>query len=294
MSTHLPELKARFIGDAQIKYLEYEGNGPPVLLLHATGFLPHLWHPVARLLAQKHRVIAPFFCNHRVADPHHGGLDWRLLAEDLQALCRDLALEAPLFVGHSMGGTVITLAHVACGVPAAKIVLIEPIFLPGEAYRMHFTVETHPLAAKAIKRRNTWQDRREVYADFKSKPFFQTWDDEVLALYIAHGICTVNGNGVQLTCSPQREAALFMGGVRHDPWPLLPKVNCPTLVVEGETSENRHWIDLKHTATLIPRGRHLMVKGAGHLIPMEQPGATGRLIQAFFDGYQEDRTTAAQ
>jgi lipase len=282
--TRQPELKTRSIGDAHLQYLEYAGGGPPVVLLHATGFFPWLWHPVALILAEKHRVIAPFFCNHRLADPHNGGLDWLQLADDLKALCEVLDIETPFFVGHSMGGTVITLAHVAGGVPATKIVLIEPIFLPGEAYRTPVSVETHPLAAKAIKRRNFWRDRQEAHADLKAKPFFQSWDDEVLALYIAHGICDGNGNGVQLTCSPQQEAALFMGGVHHDPWPLLPKVTCPALVMEGETSENRAWIDLRLAAGLIPRGRYIMVKGAGHLLPMERPAATGRLIQSFLDG----------
>jgi lipase len=280
-----PELKTQSIVDADISYLEYDGGGPPVVLLHATGFLPWLWHPIACMLADNHRVIAPFFCNHRGPDPHRNGLDWLQLANDLKQLTESLGLEKPSFVGHSMGGTVIVLAHVTCRLAASGIVLIEPIFLPPEAYRIAFSVDTHPLAAKAIKRRNAWPDRQAAYDDFKAKPFFRTWDDEVLDLYIAHGICDGTGDGadsgVQLTCSPQHEAALFMGGVKHDPWPLLPRVACPTWVVEGQNSENRDWIDLRDAAQRIPGGRHIMVDGAGHLIPMEKPAVMGSLIESF-------------
>ncbi|MBR9980202.1 MAG: alpha/beta hydrolase [Desulfatitalea sp.] len=281
MQTGLPDLKTQSIADVQIQYLEYDGDGPTVVLLHATGFLPWLWHPIAGRLARTHRVIAPFFCSHRMADPYQGGLDWLRLAEDLSRLCEALDIESPLFVGHSMGGTVSTLAHVTCKVPAGKIVLIEPILLPEEFYRTPISVEQHPLAAKAIRRRNLWRDRQEAQTDFRSKPFFQSWDAEVLSLYVTHGTCDASGDGVRLTCSPEREAALFMGGVHHDPWPLLPDVACPTLVMEGETSENRHWIDLQRVTTLIPRARYTMVLGAGHLIPMEQPETTAKLIEAF-------------
>jgi len=43
-------LKAVDIGGASIPYLYYDGNGPTIVFLHATGFLPWLWHPIAREL----------------------------------------------------------------------------------------------------------------------------------------------------------------------------------------------------------------------------------------------------
>jgi lipase len=49
------------IGDIDISYLLYEGDGPPLIFLHATGFLPWLWHPLARDLSVVYRIIAPYF-----------------------------------------------------------------------------------------------------------------------------------------------------------------------------------------------------------------------------------------
>lgn len=282
MTSVQPDLRTQSIGDADIEYLAYGREGPYVVMLHATGFLPWLWHPVARVLAQHYRIIVPSFYNHRVADPHNGGLGWRQLAEDLKRLCDALGLDNAYFVGHSMGAAVATLAHAVQGVSAIKMALIEPIFLPQEAYRLLLSVDQHPLAAKAIKRRNQWRDREEARRDFRSKPFFQSWDKEVLELYIEHGLTGTKNDGLCLTCSPQQEAALFMGSIQFDPWPHLSKVVCPTVVVEGEISENRPWIDLKKVARRIPRGRYTEVAGAGHLIPMEKPAETAALIQTFF------------
>lgn len=273
-----PPLRTVTCDNVDIPYLAYDGDGPPVVLLHATGFLPWLWHPVAALLTPAHRVIAPFFGNHRRSDPRNGGLDWLQLARDLVRLCTALQVQDPILVGHSMGGTVSTLAHVRLGLPVRRMVLIEPIFLPAEIYRADIMVEQHPLAAKAMRRRNSWPDREAVRADFMAKPFFRNWDPAVFELYLTFGICNDPAGGVRLTCPPEQEAALFMGGGHHDPWPMLPAVACPTLVMEGEDSENRPWIDLPHAASLIPRGRHILVPGAGHLIPMERPGEVGRAL----------------
>ncbi len=284
MDAPAPELKSHSIGDAELPYLDYGGGGPPLLMLHATGFLPWLWHPIARQLAGKYRVVAPAFYTHRPSDPHQGGLPWMQLAEDLMRFCEALGLEKSILVGHSMGAAVATLAHAVLGLPATRLVLVEPIFLPPGLYGVTLTVDQHPLAAKAVKRRNQWRDREEAMNDFKAKPFFQSWDQEVLALYVAHGLTEDDGGTLRLTCPPMQEAALFIGGSHFDPWPTLPAVACPALVVEGENSENRPWINLSKVSELIPQGHYAMVSGVGHLVPMEKPLETARLIEAFLKG----------
>ncbi|MBP6993598.1 MAG: alpha/beta hydrolase, partial [Spirochaetes bacterium] len=72
------------------------------------------------------------------------------------------------------------------------------------------------------------------------------------------------------------------GGMQYDPWPLLPELSCPVLVVEGEESENRQFIDLKKAVSLMPLGEYISMPGAGHLIPMEKPVETVEMIRNFF------------
>jgi len=278
-----PQILVQDIGEVELPYLMYDGNGPPIVLLHATGFLPWLWHPIALNLAVSHRVIAPYFCDHRLNEPEKGGLNWMILAQDLAHFCERLGLTRPLMVGHSMGATVITLAAGAFGLNAKGMLLFEPIFLPEDFYRVQLSVEQHPLASKSIKRRNHWNNSEEALVYLKSRTLFKNWDNEMLDLYVRYGLREGPTGGLNLTCSPEREAALFMGGMHYDPWPILPKIECPVLVVEGSESENRHYIDLKKASSLFPKGRYTLVQNAGHLIPMEQPQAIAALIQGFLE-----------
>lgn len=275
-----PQTFIQNIGDAKLASLRYEGDGPPLIFLHATGFMPWLWHPVAREFAGDYRIFAPYFCAHRSADPESGGVDWKTLAEDLARFCEGLHIRKPFLVGHSMGATVAVIAGALYGIPAAGMVLIEPIFVPPELYRTRISVEQHPLASKAIQRTNFWQNRDEAMTYLHSRPLFQRWDPEMLELYLRHGMSGEEG-GIRLTCSPQREAALFMGGMQYDPWPLLPRISCPVLILEGEESDNRRFIDLDRVRNLIPDCAYHRVDGAGHLIPMEQPMEVTRLIREF-------------
>lgn len=277
-----PEIMRQDIGDVEIQYLHYPSDGPVLVLLHATGFLPWLWHPIAQALSPRYRIIAPYFCDHRSAEPEQGGLSWKLLASDLARLCEKLALERPYLAGHSMGATITAIAHATEGLPAAKIVLIEPIFLPQVIYQAGLDLERHPLASKSIKRRNRWDSEAEARSYLSSKKMFEKWDAGMMDLYVKYGMTPDDGGGLVLACHPRHEASLFMGGLQFDPWPILPTIQCPVMVVEGEASENQAYIDLPKIASLLPNGLYRMIKGAGHLVPQEQPAEIARLFAEFF------------
>jgi len=88
MANPCPLIQREKIDDsAAIEYLLYEGSGPIILFLHGTGFLPWTWHPIARRLNKEYRIIVPFFCDHRTAEPEEGGLKWKILADDLCEFC---------------------------------------------------------------------------------------------------------------------------------------------------------------------------------------------------------------
>lgn len=269
------------IGEFEIQYLFYEGEGPSLVLLHATGFLPWLWHPIARRLAGKYQIIGPYLCDHRVEDLRKGGVSWALLAEDMIGFLRALRLRDPFLVGHSMGGTVLTLVEALFGPLARKMILIEPIYLPAEVYQADITVEEHPLAAKSIRRRNRWKDVGEAENYLRSKELFQNWDQEMLDLYIKYGMKEGEGGGLELVCHPEREAALFLGSAARDPWPFLPKLTCPVLFLEGEESPNRGFIDLGKASAVMPRAERRIIPGAGHLVPMEKPVEIAEIIGEF-------------
>lgn len=74
---------------------------------------------------------------------------------------------------------------------------------------------------------------------------------------------------------------MFMGGWSTDPWPLMPTITCPVLVMEGEKSPNVGLVDVKRAVSMLPQGRYGSVAGAGHLIPMEKPAEIATVIKDF-------------
>ncbi|MGD0022805.1 MAG: alpha/beta hydrolase, partial [Smithellaceae bacterium] len=252
-----------------------------ILFAHATGFLPWLWHPVIKQLVPQNQIWVPYICNYRECDPEKGGLSWDIIAKDLSTFCRSLNIKNPLVVGHSMGSTVLTIAAADYGIEPRGMILIEPIFLPEEFYSLKPTVKDHPLASKSIKRTNHWKNEEEAWTYLKSKSLFSDWDEEVLALYLKYGMEKQKAGDLKLTCTPESEAAMFMGGWSKNPWPLLDKLTCPVLIVEGEKSENKNFIDLKKAVSLLRRGKYKSVEGAGHLIPMQKPNEVAQIIKEF-------------
>lgn len=281
IKTDMPDLKMQDVGGADLPYLYYEGEPPQIVFAHATGFLPWLWHPVVKGFIPGGQIWVPYICNYRECDPEKGGLSWDIIAKDLATFCTKLQIKKPLLVGHSMGGTVLTIAAAAYGIEPLGLILIEPIFLPEEFYSMKASVKDHPLASKSIKRTNHWKSEEDAWAYLKSKALFSDWDEQVLRLYLEYGMQKQEAGDLKLTCAPESEAAMFMGGWSRNPWPLLDKLTCRVLVVEGEKSENRNFIDLKKAVSLFRNGKYISVKGAGHLIPMQKPKETATIVKEF-------------
>lgn len=281
MKQEIPALKYQDVGGAELPYLYYPGGEKKILFCHATGFLPWLWHPIIKQFAPQYSVWAPYVCNYRSCDPHAGGLSWGVVAEDLAAFCRAQGIENHLQVGHSMGATVSAIAASAFDVKPRGMILIEPIFLPEAFYDMTPSVKDHPLASKSIKRLNYWPNEEEAMSYLKSRSFFSNWDAEVLSLYKQFGMEKMEAGDMRLACTPESEAAMFMGGWCCNPWPLLPKIECPALIIEGEKSPNVSLVDIRRAVSLLPQGRYGSVADAGHLIPMEQPGTITAIIQDF-------------
>lgn len=281
MDEVIPVLKECNIGNNTIQYLHYPADKPDLVMLHATGFLPWMWHPVARRLSERFNILVPYFCDHRSAMPEEG-LSWKVLADDLYSMLDILNIRKPYLAGHSMGATVATLCSALHPVDPSAMLLIEPIYLPSAMYGTKITVEQHPLASRSINRRNYWESAEEAKSYLRSKKLFSGWDEEMMNLYIMYGMIPGEAGGLKLGCPPEKEAALFMGGNARDPWPLLPEIGCPVLVIEGGTSENRAYIDLKKAASLFPRGSYMEVENAGHLVPMERPVKIAELCLDFF------------
>lgn len=276
----IPDLQIHDVGGAELPYLYYEGEAPQILFAHATGFLPWLWHSVIEELKPHKEAWAPYICNYRDCDPEKG-LGWDIIARDLISFCSSQNIRNNLAVGHSMGATVLTIASALFGLQPRGMILIEPIFLPEVFYEIDIKLKDHPLASQSIKRKNGWKDENVALEYLKSKSLFAGWDEQMLQFYLKYGMEKQAEGDLKLTCAPRNEAALFMGGKSTNPWPLLQKLTCPVLVLEGEQSANKAFVDLHRAVSLLADGRFFSVPETGHLIPMQKPKEVAKIIQEF-------------
>ena len=60
MGMEIPDLKMQDVGGAQLPYLHYDGGASPIIFVHATGFMPWLWHPVIKEFVPQNSAWAPF------------------------------------------------------------------------------------------------------------------------------------------------------------------------------------------------------------------------------------------
>lgn len=107
---------------ARIEFGE-SGNGPPLVLVHGITENRHAWDPVLPALAERWHVIAVDLRGHGESE-RRAPYDPVTLATDVQAVVKHLGLDAPLMVGHSLGGIVVS-AYGGARYPSRGIVNVD-------------------------------------------------------------------------------------------------------------------------------------------------------------------------
>jgi pimeloyl-ACP methyl ester carboxylesterase len=102
---------------------EETGAGPDLVLVHGITESRRAWDPVLPLLAEQWRVIAVDLRGHGESS-RRAPYDPESLAADLGAVVAELALDAPLVVGHSLGGVVVS-AYAGARFPVRGVVNVD-------------------------------------------------------------------------------------------------------------------------------------------------------------------------
>jgi lipase len=258
---------------------------PPILLLHATGFLARLWEPVAKALTECFDVYAYDTRGHGDSDkppPGEENYHWRELVADLKGFCDATDLSELPIVGHSSGGAAAAYLAATHSGYVSRLVLFEPIifpaqFLPPEDSR-------NDLAEGARRRRMVWRDANEIVETYHERPAFARWRDDVLRLYAEHGTFRREDGQLELKCPGEVEAEVFDNSRSLDTWDLLPGIIPPTLLVHGRLTGELFPPLMAQIAARVPNARLATIEDAGHLAPMERPEAVAHTILEFLEG----------
>jgi pimeloyl-ACP methyl ester carboxylesterase len=87
-------------------YYEADGQGDPLVLLHAGSLTGEMWQPYLTGFAARYRVITPDMPSHGRSGKPKRALSYRQLADEIVAFMQALDLREPVIVGFSDGGQV--------------------------------------------------------------------------------------------------------------------------------------------------------------------------------------------
>lgn len=262
------------------------GQGPALLLLHATGFHARLWDQVVAALPAGTHVIAPDHRGHGRSFRPATLANWAATADVLLPLLDGLGGHPLVGCGHSMGAYILT--RLASQRPAAfrHLVLIDPVimdpaFYEGESARPIPDPADHPVA----RRRNSWTSIEEMRARFADRPPYANWDPRVLADYCTYGLLPVAGREeLELACPPALEASVYQNALRTSPHEWLHYLSTPSTVIRAPTGDRGGPLDFSLSPTWTGLGpaigaeRDELWAGNSHFIPMENPERVAALL----------------
>lgn len=257
------------VNGVALSYTEQGTGSPPVVLLHGFPLDARMWEAQLPAIASAgRRVIAP--------DLRGFGRSWsespftiESLADDIHALLSAVDAIPMVLAGLSMGGYV-ALAY-AKKYPAD---LRGLIFLDTKA------------EADTADGRQGREKMIELVRKEGSKPIADQMMSKMLAKDAADRRPQTAQTLRQMmeACPPKTiEHALAAMRDRPDRSGELASIKVPTLVIVGESDAITPPSVAEAMVRKIPNAQLVVIDGAGHMSPMEQPEQVNRALRAFLD-----------
>ena len=257
------------------------GDGPPLLICHATGFCGMAYGPFARGLTDIRHVWAVDFRGHGDStSPEHGDFDWGGVGEDLLAVVE--ALDAPIeVVGHSMGGAAAVLAEHREPGTLRSAYLFEPIIPPFELPDMP---DQNPMAEAAARRRAVFDSKAQALYRYATKTPLAVLSAGSLGAYVEYGFEDLPDGTARLKLAPEEEAAVFSASGK--PTSATAKdVAAPVAIAVGEVTEGfSPALFADPLVEALPNGELVRFHELGHFGPLEAPTVIAADVRRWLRG----------
>jgi pimeloyl-ACP methyl ester carboxylesterase len=270
------------------------GDGPPVVLMHATGFHGRCWIPLSRRLTPYFTVWAVDQRGHGASGkaPGRDYRDWNLFVDDLFAVMEALGETEWRGIGHSLGGAVLLMAEARKPGTFVNLSCYEPVVFPPTFGLSDGFGGRIPMADLARKRRPSFPSRRAAYDNYASKPPLNRLQPEALDAYVTFGFVDEPGGGVTLACDPEDEASVYEGAPGSGTWEHLADVRPPVILLGGGDKTDPVSYALEDVARHLPRGGARRFPGLDHFGPFEDPAGVGMVMaEALGATVHHDRPT---
>ena len=284
MPSSLPPVSVSGAGGVELVVHHLGGDGPPVMMVHATGFHGRCWTPLAAELAPYFTVWAIDQRGHGASGKSPDGRydDWEVFAADLLAAVDALGGGGWRAAGHSLGGGVSLLAEARRPGTFSSIACYEPVVFPrpdvAELEDIVMPARENPLAMLARKRRASFPSRVAAIENYRSKPPFAAFDPVALECYVKYGFVDEPDGSVTLACRREDEAAVFEGAMASPTWGVLSEVRPPVAVLAGGDASDPVGVVATEVARRLPRGGLRRFAELDHFGPMTAPPEVGQVM----------------
>ena len=268
-----------YTGGVRLHYLDWGGTGEPIVLLHATGLLGRIYKPIIQRLNRIGHVYSYDQRGHGDSGtPSDGLYSWDRTVDDLRAFLETTGLKGVRAIGHSAGGTAIGVLSGMRPELISRAVLMEPVLFdetvvvggPGD------------LQERTLKRKRSFDSIEAMFANFESKPPYDTWRKAILYDYCRYGTKPGADGRRELKCDPLVEAQFYGAASDFDGLERLLKSEQPLLVMIGERSESPAIQVAEKISQGLKCGRVVKFPDNGHFLPMEDPDVVARMAIEFF------------
>jgi pimeloyl-ACP methyl ester carboxylesterase len=260
-------------GEVSIHYAEGPPNGPPLVLLHG---LARDWQSFSVLLPElssRFHIFAPDLRGHGTSS--HVARGYRIpdYALDISAFLKEAAPAAAIF-GHSLGAEVGMCAAADKDCQVSALILGDPVISPACFARSMYDpifLQLHQL----ILRKPLQQELAHGIGKIEIRiPGFERTvrieelpgNPESVLMEWARSAALTDPEALAMTL----DGSSFAG---WDPAQILPKISCPTLLLQGNPELDALLTDddVKLALKLLPDPRYVKFPLLGHALFMQQP-----------------------
>ena len=258
------------------------GDGPPLLIVHATGFHARCYVPIVGELSDRFRCWGLDVRGHGASSvPSDWDPDWRAFGDDVAAACDSIEPKGGIVgFGHSMGGAALLVAAHRRPGRFERLVLFEPISRPiNEGDTLE--IAQLPLIQGALRRRRRFDSFGDAYENYRSKPPLSLFVPEALHEYVQHGFVEFDdgdGRRVNLVCTPELEAQIFISARQNGVWELLASIITPTTVIAGQIVDQQPAEVAERITDQLPYGEYVSLPHLTHIGPFSHPTEIANLI----------------
>lgn len=246
------------------------GEGAPLVILHGLFGMSDNWQSFARRWVENgFQVILPDLRNHGHS-PHSPVHTYEAMAGDVEELARDLQLDNPIWIGHSMGGKVAMKLAALRNERKERFVVVD--IAPWEYAPQHESIFEHLMSLPV----QTIQSRSEAEAHFTGR-----LSDFNLRMFLLKNLYRTTAGDFQwrinlpVLYSDRDE-------ITRDTWPAEPILH-DFLFVGGTESR---YIDPNRFNEIKKHFLHaelFMIEGAGHWIHAEKPEELYQCISSWLE-----------